>query len=94
MIVDRISRTAGRKKIPKEGMLMSLSVIGGFILGAAWSAFLSTRAPKLVTRGVFSIIGGIYGLLFLWLDREQYGAWWSIKNGELCDIDAEEVDCK
>jgi len=94
MIVDRISRTAGRKKIPKEGMLMSLSVIGGFILGAAWSAFLSTRAPKLVTHGVFSIIGGIYGLLFLWLDWEQYGAWWSIKNGELCDIDAEEVDCK
>ena len=32
MIVDGFSRTAGRKKIAKEGMLMSLSVIGGFIL--------------------------------------------------------------
>lgn len=93
-MVDRISRTAGRKKIPKEGMLMSLSVIGGFILGAAWSVFLSIRAPQLTTRGAFSIMGGIYGLLFLWLDRDVFGSWWSKKNGELCEIDADEVDCK
>ena len=93
MIVDRISRTAGRKKIPREGILMSLSVIFGFILGAAWSAFLMTNAPQLTTRGAFSIMGSIYGLFFLWLDREQFGAWWSRKNGKLCEIDAEEVDC-
>merc|ERR1719491_2340545 len=32
MVVDRVSRTAGRKRISKEGALMSLSVIGGFIV--------------------------------------------------------------
>lgn len=93
MIVDRISRTAGRKKIPKEGALMSLGVIGGFIMGAAWCAFLNVKAPQLTTFGAFSIMGGVYGLLFLWMDREKFGAWWS-GEGELCDIDAEEVDCK
>lgn len=94
MIVDRISRTAGRKKIPKEGCLMSLSVIGGFILGAAWSAFLYKTMPQLTNRGAFSIMGAIYGLFFLWLDREMLGAWWTRKNGKLCEMDAEEVDCK
>jgi uncharacterized membrane protein len=75
MIVDRISRTAGRKKIPKEGLLMSLSVIGGFVLGAAWSV----RAPQLIGRRAFSIIGLIYGLLFLWLDRREIGSWLKTK---------------
>lgn len=93
MMVDRISRTAGRKKVPKEGCLMSLSVIGGFTLGAGWSAFLSNKAPKLLNRGAFSIMGGIYGLLFLWLDRSELGAWWSKADGELCEIDAAEVEC-
>ncbi|KAL9182868.1 hypothetical protein ACHAXT_004147 [Thalassiosira profunda] len=92
MIVDRISRTAGRKKIPKEGFLMSLSVIGGFILGSAWSALFSKTAPELATRS-FGIMGGIYGLLFLWLDRTELGAWWSKKNGKLCEISPDEVDC-
>ena len=94
MLVDRISRTAGRKRISKEGALMSLSVIGGFIGGAAWSAFLCATAPKLLARGAFSIMGGIYGLLFLWMDREALGAWWSKTNGKPCELDAEEVDCK
>ena len=93
MIVDRISSTAGRKKIAKEGMLMSLSVISGFILGAAWCAILSIKAPELLTRGSFSIMGIMYGLGFLWLDRHEMGQWWKNKNG-LCEIDAEEVDCK
>jgi hypothetical protein len=83
MMVDRISRTAGRKKIPKEGLLMSLSVIGGFVLGAAWSAFVSVRAPQLINRRAFSIIGLIYGLLFLWLDRREIGSWWFRKNDDL-----------
>jgi len=94
MLVDRISRTAGRKKIPKDGFLMSSAVIWGFIAGCAWSSFLLTKAPKYASRGAFSIIGGVYGLLFLWLDREQMGAWWSKENGKLCEIDADEVDCK
>eukprot|EP01082_Thalassiosira_pseudonana_P007934 g7114.t1 g7114 contig23:1896807-1897606(+) len=94
MIVDRISRTAGRKPIPKEGLFMSLSVIGGFMLGAAWSVFLSHKAPQLKNFGAFSTMGGIYGTLFLWLDREELGAWWMKKNGKLCEIDGDEVTCK
>lgn len=93
MIVDRISRTAGRKKISKEALMMSLSVIGGFWLGAGWSVWLNKNAPQLTKYGVFSIIGGIYGSLFLYLDREQLGAWWSRKNGKLCEIDRDEVNC-
>ncbi len=73
MIVDRISRTAGRKKISKDALMMSLSVIGGFWLGAGWSVWLNKNAPQLTKYGVFSIIGGIYGSLFLYLDREQLG---------------------
>ena len=92
MLIDRISRTAGRKKIPREGFLMSLSVILGFTLGAAWSALLGARAPGLASRGAFSIMGGTYGLLFLWLDRGELGAWW--EGGRLCKIDAAEVDCR
>ena len=73
---------------------MSLSVIGGFTLGAAWSAFLSIKAPKFTNHGAFSVIGGIYGLLFFWLDRNEFGAWWSRDDGKLCDIDSDEVDCR
>lgn len=94
MIVDRMSRTAGRKKIPKEGFLMSMSVIGGFTMGAAWSAILSLKAPKLLSRGTFSIMGVIYGLLFLWLDRSELGKWWQKKNGKLCEISADETSCE
>ena len=84
MIVDRISRTAGRKKISKEAMLMSLSVIGGFWLGAGWSVWLCKRLPELTKYGVFSFIGATYGSLFLWLDREQLApAWYTRKHGKL-----------
>ncbi|KAL7448760.1 hypothetical protein ACHAWC_000907, partial [Mediolabrus comicus] len=83
MMVDRISRTAGRKKISKEGMLMSLSVIGGFWMGAAWSVWLNKTMPDLIKHGVFSIIGLTYGCLFLWLDRDLLGAWWKRKDGKL-----------
>jgi len=93
MMVDRISRTAGRKKISKEGMLMSLSVIGGFWMGAAWSVWLNKTMPDLIKHGVFSIIGLTYGCLFLWLDRDLLGAWWKRKDGKLCEIDGEEVAC-
>lgn len=93
MVVDRVSRTAGRKRISREGALMSLSVVGGFVGGAAWSALLAVRAPRLLERGAFGLLGGIYGALFLWLDREALGAWWADKDGKLCDIDADEVDC-
>jgi len=94
MLVDRISSTAGNTPLPKEGMLMSLSVILGFILGAGWSVFLNTVAPNLKNFGSFSIMGVIYGITFLWLDRKQLGAWWLKKNGKLCEIDGDEVTCQ
>lgn len=93
MIVDRISRTAGRKKIQKEGLLMPISVIGGFFLGVLWSTFLNSKVPQLKTGGAFSIMGVLYGSLFLWIDREELGAWWSRKNGAPCEIDEYEGTC-
>jgi hypothetical protein len=93
MLVDRVSSTAGNVSIPKEGLLMSLSVIFGFILGAGWSVFLDNVMPNLRSFGSFTIMGLIYGVLFLWLDRKELGAWWLKKNGKLCDIDGDEVEC-
>jgi hypothetical protein len=94
MVVDRLSSTAGNKPISKEGMLMSFSVILGFILGAGWSVFLNHVAPQMKTFGSFAAMGVIYGVLFVWLDREQLGAWWLKKNGKLCEIDGDEVTCQ
>ena len=73
MMVDRLSRTAGRKTMPKENLLLALCVIIGFILGAAWSACVSVHISQqhYLNRRAFSIIGVIYGLLFLWLDRRE-----------------------
>jgi hypothetical protein len=94
MLVDRVSTTAGNTPIPKEGMLMSLSVIFGFILGSGWSVFLNNVAPSLKSFGSFSAIGVIYGVVFLWLDRKQLCSWWLKKNEKLCDIDGDEVTCQ
>lgn len=74
MIVDRLSPSAGRSKtIPKDNLLLALSVIIGFILGAAGSACVSVHMSQqhYLNREAFSIIGVIYGLLFLWLDRSE-----------------------
>ena len=73
MTVDRLSRTAGRKTMPKDNLSLALSVIIGFILGAAWSACVSVHISQqyYLNRRAFSIIGVIYGLLFLWLDRRE-----------------------
>lgn len=92
MVVDRVSSTAGHKKIPKDGFLMSSGVIGGFVAGAAWCTYFSKISPLNYKWG-FGSMGVIYGLLFLWLDQEKLGAWWATDDGELCDIDADEVDC-
>ena len=92
MLVDRMSSTAGNKPIPKEGLLMSLSVILGFVLGAGWSVLLNNLAPKLKCFGSFSIMGLIYGVMFVWLDRKELGAWW--KNTKPCDIDGDEITCQ
>ncbi|KAL3776410.1 hypothetical protein HJC23_006764 [Cyclotella cryptica] len=87
MLVDRLSSTAGNIPIPKEGILMSFSVILGFILGAGWSVFLNHVAPQMKAFGSFAAMGVIYGGLFLWLDREELGAWWLKKNGKLLKVD-------
>jgi len=94
MIVDRISRTAGRKKIQKDGIMMALSVIFGFFVGALWSVFLDQKVPQLKSCGAFGMMGVIYGTLFLWLDREELGAWWNRKDGALCDVDEYEGICE
>jgi uncharacterized membrane protein YoaK (UPF0700 family) len=73
MIVDRLSRTAGHKAISTDNLLLALCVILGFIFGAAWSVFVSVHMSQqhILNQRAFSIIGVIYGLLFLWLDRRE-----------------------
>lgn len=77
MLVDRLSRSAGHKAIPKDNLLLALSVITGFILGAAGSACVSVHMSQqhYLNQGAFSIIGVMYGLLFLWLDRRKIWTW-------------------
>lgn len=93
MVVDRLSCTAGHTQISCKGTLMSISDGGGFVWGAAWSAVSTARAPRLLKRGGFCLLDGIYGAIFLWLDREALGAWWSERDGKLCTIGVDEVDC-
>ena len=73
MIVDRLSQSAGHKSISKDNLLLPLCVILGFIFGAGWSVFISVHMPQqhILNQSAFSIIGVIYGLLFLWLDRQE-----------------------
>eukprot|EP00581_Thalassiosira_minuscula_P001420 CAMPEP_0183748526 /NCGR_PEP_ID=MMETSP0737-20130205/67820_1 /TAXON_ID=385413 /ORGANISM="Thalassiosira miniscula, Strain CCMP1093" /LENGTH=202 /DNA_ID=CAMNT_0025984259 /DNA_START=546 /DNA_END=1154 /DNA_ORIENTATION=- len=83
MMVNQTVNESQRKTIPKEDLVMSLNLVGGLTFGGIWGAILSRKAPNLATCGAFSIMGGIYALLFTWLDRESLGAWWSKKKPPL-----------
>ena len=90
-IVDRISRRAGRKKLSladQQGFIQNASVCAGFFSGAAFAAILLGKGILVNKIGVFSAIGIIYGLLFLWKDIESLGgAWWLRKEKEMIDVD-------
>jgi hypothetical protein len=61
---------------------------------SSMSVFFSHEAPQLKNFGAFCTVGGIYGTLLLWLDREELGALWMKMNGKLCEIDGDEVTRK
>jgi uncharacterized membrane protein YoaK (UPF0700 family) len=85
--VDRISRTAGRKKLERYGLVQNAAIIGGFFGGALFASFLQAR-QILLQFGIFSCMGILYGALFLWKDVESLGgAWWLRKDGQMCDLD-------
>jgi len=96
-IIDRVSRTAGRKKLTlqdKQGFLLNASVFAGFFCGAALAGWLKASGILAGKLGVFSGIGLSYGLLFLWKDMESLGAaWWKRKDGEMCDVDDDGEIC-
>jgi uncharacterized membrane protein YoaK (UPF0700 family) len=82
--VDRVSRRAGRKKLTaanKHAVVLNCAVIGGFFAGALWAFVLQGR--QLLDRfGVFSLLGTMYGALFLWQDTRYLGggalfSWWA-----------------
>mmetsp|Transcript_34718 Transcript_34718/g.64031 ORF Transcript_34718/g.64031 Transcript_34718/m.64031 type:complete len:131 (-) Transcript_34718:101-493(-) len=94
--VDRVSRTAGRKNLTdgdKSAAARCLLVIGAFFRGALWACGLAARAPRLIERGAFSAMGLLYGLTFLWQDRENLGAWWLRDDEHMCEIDSLETTC-
>jgi uncharacterized membrane protein YoaK (UPF0700 family) len=80
--VDRVSRKAGRKKLTtadKQAVVLNISVIGSFFSGALWAFFLHSQ--QLLNRfGVFSILGFMYGALFLWQDTRYLGGVWWVRN--------------
>lgn len=88
LAIDRVSRTAGRKKLGaagRAGAYLNAGVITGFFAGALWASVLMTL--KVHDKfGVVSAIGILYGALFLWQDMESLGgAWWLRKDGAMCD---------
>lgn len=87
-IVDRLSRTAGRKKLTPTDRVAAIQnaiVILGFFGGALWACLL--RSFK-VLKFEFAVMGCLYGILFLWQDMESLGgAWWLRTDGEMCDLD-------
>ena len=96
-IVDRVSRRAGRKKLSladKQSFIQNAFVCSGFFGGAAFAAILLGKGILVDKVGVFSAIGILYGLLFLWKDIESLGgAWWLRKDGEMCDVDDDGEIC-
>jgi uncharacterized membrane protein YoaK (UPF0700 family) len=88
--VDRVSRKAGRKKLTsadKQAVVLNTAVIGSFFTGSLWAFFLQSQ--QLLNRfGVFSLMGGIYGALFLWRDtRYLGGAWWVQNDANMHAVD-------
>lgn len=87
-VVDRLSKTAGRKRLTesdKLAVLQNSAVCTGFFSGAVWAAFLMSQ--NLLHRfGTFSLIGLMYGTLWLSHDIKSLGgAWWLRKDKAMCD---------
>lgn len=96
-IIDRASRTAGRKKFTladKQGLVLNASIFVGFFCGAAAAGVLKAKGILANKLGVFSGIGLGYAVLFLWKDMESLGgAWWKRKSGAMCDVDDDGAVC-
>ena len=94
-IVDRFSTLAGKKPIDAFGMFRSVSVFSGFFFGAlaAWGGV--KYVPSLKDRGLLSLMGTIYGALFLWQDAKNMGGWWHRKSKKIdtCEIDEYDANC-
>ena len=94
-IVDRFSTLAGKKPIDALGMFRSVSVFSGFFFGAlaAWGGV--KYVPSLKDRGLLSLMGTIYGALFLWQDAKNMGGWWHRKSKKIdtCEIDEYDANC-
>jgi len=93
-IVDRFSTLAGKKPIDAAGMFRSVSVFSGFFFGAlaAWGGV--KYVPSLKDRGLLSLMGTVYGALFLWQDAKNMGGWWHRKSKKIdCEIDEYNANC-
>jgi len=92
-IVDRYSGLAGNKSIDRPSFIRSVYVCLGFFLGAfaAWTGLMAF--PGLKDRGLLSIMGTVYGALFLWQDAKNMGGWWKHKKGKNCTIDKYDAHC-
>ena len=95
-LVDRVSRTAGRKRLTpadKEAATQNAMTIGAFFFGALWAWGFLAKAPLLMKNNTFTLVGILYGAIFFWHDRETMGAWWQKDDG-MCEMDALETTCE
>lgn len=96
-LVDRLSRTAGHKKLTEAQntvMVMNSAICSGFFAGCVFATLLKSFG-FLNRFGVFSAIGLSHAVLWLAHDMEALGgAWWLRKDGEMCDLDDDGKSCE
>lgn len=96
-LVDRGSRTAGRKKLTeaqKTAMVLNSAICCGFFSGCVFATLLMSFG-FLNRFGVFSAIGLSHAGLWLAHDMEALGgAWWLRKDNEMCDLDDDGKPCE
>lgn len=92
-IVDRFSKTAGRKKFRNEATVKNVVVVLSFIAGIVMAGATKNCWPALWSRS-FTVLGILYASLFLWQDRDTLkSGWWLRKNGDWCDVDDDGETC-
>ena len=94
MLVDRTKETpkhSKRRPLTANEIVAALenmSVTIGFFGGALFGFLLQARTQVFLQRGMFSILGTLFGFMFYFLDMEKMGgAWWKRKNKKMIELD-------
>jgi uncharacterized membrane protein YoaK (UPF0700 family) len=93
-VVDRLF-SRQRKPINQPVLMQNLTVTFGFLAGAFLACLV--RRNSFLPRTFpyeWSVLGILYGLLFVWQDMASLGgAWWLRKHKRFCDLDDDGEIC-